>query len=354
MTKNAPVERREFPRVQAYTKINVVLRHRNRYLIAKVGNISAGGLYVTSGDPLDVGSIVDFEFTLLDEVRPYVGRAEVVRLDCTNGGKRLNCQMGLKFLEIKSKPFNILGLTRQAAYLNEVTLDIALSAMRYAWAELQGNRTDREFGAPGAGFRRPVLLVHGWLGTRGAMLLLEHRLKRDGFPVFSVDLGIPNVKDIRLSARQVCEKVERLNKRLGLEKIDILAHSMGGLISLWGLKHLELAQYVHRLVTIGTPFHGTLLAGVALPVFGLWGRSLWQMLPNSPLIKALHEGPLPADVPIHCLAARNDKLAPVNSATLDGAHNILVERGHASLVTSESVYKRIRSVLEGKDPFSEG
>ncbi len=345
-------DRRQFPRVAVRTRIRVLLRHQRRFLTAEVGDLSAGGMGLTAMETFETGSLVDFEFTLLDEVRPYVGRAEVVwvRSAGKHGGGPF--QIGLRFLSIGHKRRDLSMLAREVGHWHVTGFKIALDAMRYAWAELQGNLTDRELGQPGAGFRRPLLLIHGWLGTRGVMSLMERRLKHVGFPVFSIDLGVPNVRRIEASAQLVAEKVERLTKRLGIEQIDILAHSMGGLIALYGLKKLDLAPRVRRLVTVGTPFHGTYAAAAGLPIFALVSQSLRQMLPNSAFLRDLHAGPLPRGVEIYSVAARNDLLAPANRAALEGATNVMVEGSHAALVTSERCYQQILAILEGRDPLA--
>ncbi|MHA1570104.1 MAG: alpha/beta fold hydrolase [Alphaproteobacteria bacterium] len=348
--RKSPTERRRFPRVPVYTQIRVILRHQQHYRTAEVGNISAEGLMVKTDEPLENGALVDFEFILLDEVHPYVGQAEVVWIDGPDKNKQWS--IGLHFHSISIKAMGLRDFSRRVTHFHSVSFNIALDALRYAWMELQGNLTERELGQPGAGFRRPLLLIHGWFGTRGALLLMERWLKKKGFPVFSVNLGMPNVQDIEQSARQVTDKVVSLSERLGLAKINILAHSMGGLIGLWALKKLTLADYVQRFVTVGAPFHGTYVSATGLPLFGLLGKSLWQMLPNSPFLKRLHQGALPTDVGIYCVAARNDLLVPLNSAILEGANNVMVEGSHAALVTSEKIFKRILAVLEGKDPFA--
>jgi len=345
-------ERREFPRVEVWTKLKVMLRHQRSFLIGEIGNVSAGGIYVLADDCYTTGSIVDFEFTLLDEVRPYIGRAEVIRVDRPDQYNRRPCGIALRFVRVRIKPMSLRDMARQIVFLREVSLDIAVDALRYAWAELQGNVTSRELGQPGVGFLRPVLLIHGWLGTRGALSIIERRLKKDGFPVFSINLGSPNVKDIAASAKQVTAKVERLSERLGIQQVDVVAHSMGGLIGLWAMKKNGLADYIRRFIAVGSPFHGTLLAAAGLPLFGLWGKSLWQMLPGSSFIRQLHEGPLPPKVELYSIAARHDGIVPLKSAALAGATNLMIERGHASLVVSQSAYKRIHAILTGKDPFA--
>ena len=56
----------------------------------------------------------------------------------------------------------------------------------------------------------PVLLIHGFLGTRGSMYMLERRLVDDGFVVVSFNIGTLNVRDIRRSAFLIHRKIERI------------------------------------------------------------------------------------------------------------------------------------------------
>jgi pimeloyl-ACP methyl ester carboxylesterase len=243
---------------------------------------------------------------------------------------------------------------RLAVYMQALALDEVVAILRYAWGELHGNAVDvRELGKPVAGFREPVLLLHGWLGTRGVLRFLERRLKTAGFPVFSIDLGPLNVADIRRSGALVAEKVAALSARLGGRRITAVAHSMGGLIALWGLKRLGLGEHVRRLVTVGAPFRGTPVAVAGLPLFSPFYKSLLQMAPGSPFLRELNDGQLPADVEVVCFAARRDFFVAPQSATLEGARNFLIDGGHASLITSPDAIGKIIAVLENRDPFEE-
>ena len=84
----------------------------------------------------------------------------------------------------------------------------------------------------------PVLIIHGFLGTRGSMYLLERRLVDDGFVCVSFNLGTFNSRDIRASAFLIHRKIERILAHTPSQKIDIVGHSMGGLIGMYYVKKL--------------------------------------------------------------------------------------------------------------------
>ena len=104
----------------------------------------------------------------------------------------------------------------------------------------------------------PVLIIHGFLGTRGSMYMLERRLVEDGFVVVSFNLGTLNVRDIRRSAFLIHRKIERILAQTPSQRIDIIGHSMGGLIGLYYVKKLGGHARVRKLIMMGTPVRGHL------------------------------------------------------------------------------------------------
>lgn len=196
----------------------------------------------------------------------------------------------------------------------------------------------------------PVLLLHGFLGTRGAMFPLELRLKRDGFVVFSLNLGTLNIGDIRKSAMLIHQKIERILREVDLEKIDIVGHSMGGLIGLYYIKKLSGHQYVRKLITMGTPHTGTWVALAGVATIGLISRSSWQLLPDNFFLRELQADPLPAQVEYYSIAGSDDIICPPERCRLEGARYIEIPCGHAGLATSTEIYKEIRNILLDNEP----
>lgn len=192
---------------------------------------------------------------------------------------------------------------------------------------------------------RPVLIIHGFLGTRGSMFPLERRLLDDGFCVFSFNLGTLNSRDIRRSAFLIHRKIERILAQTSWEHIDIVGHSMGGLIGLYYVKKLGGHTRVRKLIMMGTPYRGTWTALMGIACLGLYSTSSWQLLPRSRFLDELAQGSLPAGVEFYTLAAARDWVCPLPSTRIPGAKAITVPLGHSSLVVSEEVYRRLSAVL---------
>lgn|GEM_PF-523477 len=191
----------------------------------------------------------------------------------------------------------------------------------------------------------PVLLIHGFLGTRGSMYMLERRLVEDGFVVVSFNIGTLNLRDIRRSAFMIHRKIERILAQTPSQKIDIIGHSMGGLIGLYYIKKLGGHARVRKLVMMGTPARGTWAALVGVVTLGLWSTSSWQLLPRSRFLDELHQGPIPPGVDVVTIAAARDWVVPLQTTRLVGATAVTVPLGHSSLVVSEEVYRRVVNTL---------
>jgi triacylglycerol esterase/lipase EstA (alpha/beta hydrolase family) len=187
----------------------------------------------------------------------------------------------------------------------------------------------------------PVLLLHGFLGTRGSMFMLEHRLSRDGICVFSFNLGSFNTRDIRASAFLIHRKIESVLSQTPVTKVDIVGHSMGGLIGLYYVKKLGGHEKVRKLIMMGTPQRGTWTALAGIATVGAWSASSWQLLPGSRFLEELHQGPLPSGVEYYSIAAQRDWVCPPSTTDLPGATALTVPLGHSSLVVSAEVYKRV-------------
>jgi triacylglycerol lipase len=196
----------------------------------------------------------------------------------------------------------------------------------------------------------PVLMIHGFLGTRGSMYMLERRLVEDGFVVVSFNLGTLNVRDIRRSAFLIHRKIERILAQTPSQRIDIIGHSMGGLIGLYYVKKLGGHARVRKLIMMGTPVRGTWYALLGVVTLGLWSTSSWQLLPRSRFLDELAQGPMPPNVEVHTIAAARDWVVPLSTTRMTGANAMTVPLGHSSLVVSEEVYRRVVNALRPERP----
>lgn len=203
---------------------------------------------------------------------------------------------------------------------------------------------------------RPVLLLPGFMATRRGLTVLERRLRRDGYCVFSLNLGgllgTFNTRSIEETGLLVREKVERLYRKYDLGPLTIIGHSKGGLIGRYYIKRLGGHERCAALITMGTPHHGTPTAYVGAALTGLFAPSIWQLMPMSPFIRRLKEGPFPSHVQFASIYSKADQVAPfpvgiIEADDHENLVNIEVPNvAHHEFLTRKKVYDIVRQQLE--------
>jgi pimeloyl-ACP methyl ester carboxylesterase len=209
---------------------------------------------------------------------------------------------------------------------------------------LRGNRVAPVPAGRSSADQPPVLLIHGYLATRGSLHLLERRLTEMGHLVLTYRLGLVHAGDICESAAKIAAKIESFAAQTHLDRMDIVGHSMGGLVGLYYVKRMGGRRRIRRLVMLGTPTGGTwsALLGVALAPLG---RASLQLLPDSAFLRELDEGPLPPEVEIFSVAGEYDRLAPPATTRLRGVRHTCLPTNHAGLLVDAGVARAIAEIL---------
>ena len=221
----------------------------------------------------------------------------------------------------------------------------------YARHLLRGNRVagDMSWVQPGS---RPVVLVHGFLGTRGTMMPLTRRLQSDGKVVFSYHHGMLQLGSLVTSAEELTAKLRGLTESLEIDRVDVVGFSMGGLVSLHAVKFLQAHRYVRRLAMMGTPLGGTWMALAGMATVGLVSSSVWQVRPASRFLTDLRAAPLPRGVRLRQIHADADALCP-DPGPVEGVDRerdyIVLPGGHSSLVIAQPFYAAVREFLDEPD-----
>lgn len=203
--------------------------------------------------------------------------------------------------------------------------------------------------------RRPVLMLYGFMGTRRTFEVLERRLRRDGYGVWSINLGglldVFNTRGIEECAEIVREKIERLYARFDLESLSIVGHSKGGLIGRYYIKRLGGDRRVKNLITLATPHNGSPTAYLGCATLGALSKSVWQMTPMSPFIRRLKIGAFPRNVRLVSIYSKEDRASPFPCCILedDGNGNTfnieVTNTTHREFLWKRKVYEIIRSEL---------
>lgn len=170
------------------------------------------------------------------------------------------------------------------------------------------------FAVEAAADGNPVVCVPGFLDLE--LYFAPYRKKIEKLGRRTAYLSVfPNVGDIRNAATELSRLVAQVKQETGAAKVDILAHSMGGLISRTYLKDYDGLRHVDRLVTLASPHHGTVMAKLA-PTSGAA-----QMRPGSSFLTALNaDDETPGAVKYTSVRGGLDELIiPHSSPILEGA-----------------------------------
>ncbi|MBV9026370.1 MAG: alpha/beta fold hydrolase [Streptomycetaceae bacterium] len=197
----------------------------------------------------------------------------------------------------------------------------------------------------------PVLLLHGFVDNRSVFAVLRRSLRRNGWEHVQAINYSPLTSDIRRAAEILGRHVEKVCEQSGHERLDIVGHSLGGLIARYYAQRLGGDARVRTVVTLAAPHSGTRAVPLASthPI-------VRQMRPNSELIAELA---LPAPGCstrfIAFWSGVDQLMVPVESARLEHpdliTQNIEVRGiGHLAMPVNGTVATAIRQALQGAPP----
>ncbi|WP_329272321.1 esterase/lipase family protein [Streptomyces sp. NBC_01451] len=196
----------------------------------------------------------------------------------------------------------------------------------------------------------PVVLLHGFIDNRSVFVLLRRSLAQHGRQQIESLNYSPLTCDIRTAAELLGRHVEEICERTGHPRVDIVGHSLGGLIARYYVQRLGGDLRVRTLVTLGTPHSGTRVVPLAdaHPI-------VRQMRPGSAVIEELR---LPApDCRTRFVSFWSDLdhlMDPPETARVDHpdllAENVQVSGvGHLALPVHPAVATGIRQALDESD-----
>lgn len=194
---------------------------------------------------------------------------------------------------------------------------------------------------------RPVVFVHGLGGGAGNFLPMRAFFALTG-RTRTYAPALPRGLSLAELGVFLSEYVEEVATRNGLgaeATIDVVAHSMGGLVARLALEDDRTRARVATLVTMGTPHAGSHLAR-----YGAMEYSL-ALRPGSDVLARL-ERQIPwrgrPDQPRLCaLWSRGDViLLPCTTAQLEGAENVEIPGStHYAYLLQVATWRRVHALL---------
>jgi triacylglycerol lipase len=200
----------------------------------------------------------------------------------------------------------------------------------------------------------PVLLVPGYGGGTASLDRLAETLRAAGRTAIVVHLPGGGTGDLRVQARAV-GVAARSALAGGAPSVDVVGYSAGGVVVRLWVRDDGGAAVTRRVVTLGSPHHGTDVAALAVAVVGsACPTACRQLAPGSPLLDRLNAGDeTPAGPRWESIWTTGDELVtPADSARLTGALDIAVQDlcpgrqvGHGQLPTDPAVQRLVLGAL---------
>lgn len=114
--------------------------------------------------------------------------------------------------------------------------------------------------------RYPIVLVHG-LGMKDTFFMkswgwIDRILRVQGYTVYKSN--VDGFGTVESNAKQLKEEISQILEETGAEKVNIIAHSKGGLDAKYMIQQMDMAKQVASLTTLCTPHKGSPIASFVM------------------------------------------------------------------------------------------
>jgi predicted alpha/beta hydrolase family esterase len=167
-----------------------------------------------------------------------------------------------------------------------------------------------------------VLMQHGYVNNGAVWFFTARALEAQGYRVFTMDQ--PAFAPIDAMGDRLAARIDEVLAATGASQLTLVAHSMGGLVCrayLRGHGDTKIA----RLITMGSPHHGTFHAHLAS------GPNGAQMRPGNAWLMTLNK--IRVNVPFSSIYSLHDTIiSPQDSSVMAEANNVqMLAVGHVSM-----------------------
>ena len=179
---------------------------------------------------------------------------------------------------------------------------------------------------------RPIIVLHGYAMGRANFRPLGRRLFKAGLgPVLGFEYW--SLGKTGEAARALADYVEEVRTATECDQVDLIGHSMGGVVARYYVSLLGGDGVVANLVTIGSPHSGTDVSAIGI---GHPGR---ELLLGSSMMQRLEAAPVPERTKMTVVWSRADALVPgKRHAHVEGVDELVYDDlGHLCLLTDERV-----------------
>lgn len=190
--------------------------------------------------------------------------------------------------------------------------------------------------------RRVVAFLHGYGATGPVFGPLREHVERE-LGIATIDFTYGSFTSFPRIVADLAEHLDRA-KAHGA-RLDLVGHSLGGLLGRWYVQEMGGAAHVERVVTLATPHAGTASAHIAP------GPLRSAMLPDNPVVRRLATGRhRAAGVEHTAMVAASDIMVtpPASAGALADARVHWFEGlGHNAMLFDRGVHAAVVDALRG-------
>ncbi|MEV1287614.1 alpha/beta fold hydrolase [Micromonospora sp. NPDC049679] len=198
--------------------------------------------------------------------------------------------------------------------------------------------------AQAAAARTPVIFVHGFGGSASNWTTAKSVFRSAGYSdseLFTYDYNSSQSNET--SAAGLAAFVNQVRSRTGAARVDLVNHSMGGLVTRWYVKQLGGQSVVGHWASLAGANHGTTSAGACILL-----PSCIEMYPGSVFLSRLNAGDeTPGSTRYRTWYSPCDGvILPYTSTTVSGATNTYVAcTGHLAFLTDTAILRQVSGFM---------
>ncbi len=206
--------------------------------------------------------------------------------------------------------------------------------------------------------KTPVLFVHGALGGPGIWTSILESLDRDRFQPWL--LYYPSGLRLDIISDYMVEAVTRLQRRYNFTRIDIVAHSMGGLVTRSFVKkyiahNTKNVDTIGLVMTINSPMNGIASAAVGIKHSPIVVPAWRDVAPASGFLRDINSWRWPDRIPYYLIISYVQGKSGDGTASLqsqaplklqnEAYRTILMEDSHEGILVDKTFLKIFNKIL---------
>ena len=187
----------------------------------------------------------------------------------------------------------------------------------------------------------PVLLLNGLFDNQASWFWFKHCLRRNGISnIVTVNLSSWHSEEVLTEL--LAKQVDEMRLRLGVNRVSLVGHSMGGIIARNYVQLRGGEDKVARLICLGSPHRGSKLASFSMVPLGK------LLIPGSDFLQRLNAAPPPQGPRTTNIYTRKDNMVLPNShCRLEWAEEIELDNmGHTSLIYRRPAIDAVVAALQ--------